>query len=219
MNRIQRVGRIIRKDFLLEWRQKYSFYGILLYLISAVFAIYMLQDAPDAEMWNAFYWIILLFVSVNAVAKSFLQESRQRNLYYYTLHHPVDIILSKLIYNVLLMLVMSLISYFLFIVLLGYPVQQSLYFMLLVVSGGISMGVLFTMLAAIASRAGGNSALIAILGFPLVVPQLILLSDLSKPLFMPMQVEAWWTFLAVLILLDILIITLSIILFPYLWSE
>jgi heme exporter protein B len=179
----------------------------------------MLQESPEGEVWNALYWLIILFVAVNAVAKSFLQESRHRNLYYYTLHHPRDIILSKLIYNVVLMMGMSLVAWFLFLVLLGDPAMQPGRFLLLVFSGGFSMALLFTLLAAIAGRAGGNSALIAILGFPLVVPQLILLSDLSRPLFTPMAVTNWWTFFGVLLLLDALIVALSLLLFPYLWKD
>ena len=216
---MHRVLTIIQKDIRLEWRQKYSLYGLLLYVVSAVFAIYMLQESPEGEVWNALYWLIILFVAVNAVAKSFLQESRHRNLYYYTLHHPRDIILSKLIYNVVLMMGMSLVAWFLFLVLLGDPAMQPVRFLLLVFSGGFSMALLFTLLAAIAGRAGGNSALIAILGFPLVVPQLILLSDLSRPLFTPMAVTNWWTFFGVLLLLDALIVALSLLLFPYLWKD
>jgi heme exporter protein B len=117
------------------------------------------------------------------------------------------------------MVLMSLITYFLFIFLLGNPAIRFARFLLVVVTGGASLAMLFTMLAAIANKAGGNSALIAILGFPLVVPQLILLADLSKPLFMTMLVTGWWQFFFVLLFLDFLIMILSIILFPYLWKE
>ncbi len=216
---MQKIIRIIEKDIRLEWRQKYSLYGLLLYLISSVFAIYMLQESPDGEVWNALYWLILLFVAINAVAKSFLQESKHRQLYYYTLHHPRDIIISKLTYNIVLMTSMSLVAFVLFMLLLGMPAMQAGKFILLAVCGGFSMAMLFTLLAAIAGRAGGNSALIAILGFPLVVPQLILLSDLSRPLFTPMAVSNWWTFFGVLLLLDLLIVALSLLLFPYLWKD
>lgn len=204
---------------LLEWRQKYSIYGLLLYLCSAIFAINVLQEKPEAEVWNSLFWIILLFVSVNAVAKSFLQEHKHRNIYYFTLNNPKEIIISKLIYNVVLMIFMSLVSYFLFTVLLGNPVMNAGKFILMVVLGGLSLSLLFTLLSAIASKAGGNSALIAILGFPLVIPQLILLADLSKPLFLTMMVTGWWKFFVVLIALDVLIVLLSVILFPYLWKE
>ena len=216
---INRILTLIKKDLVLEWRQKYSIYGLLLYLCSAIFAINVLQEQPEPEIWNTLFWIILLFVSVNAVAKSFLQEHKNRNIYYYTVHHPREIIISKLIYNVVLMTFMSLVSYLLFGVLLGNPVINFSKFMLMVIVGGISLALLFTLLSALASKAGGNSALIAILGFPLVIPQLILLADLSKPLFMTMLVVGWWKFFFVLIALDILVILLSVLLFPYLWKE
>ncbi len=215
----KRILKLIEKDLLLEWRQKYSIYGLLLYLCSAIFTINVLQEKPEPEVWNTLFWIILLFVSVNAVAKSFLQEHKNRNIYYFTVHHPKEIIISKLIYNVILMVVMSLISFLLFAVLLGNPVINFSKFMMMVMLGGLSLSLLFTLLSAIASKAGGNSALIAILGFPLVVPQLILLADLSKPLFMTMLVIGWWKFFIVLLALDLMVILLSIILFPYLWKE
>ena len=46
----------------------------------------------------------MLFTAVNAVAKSFMQESAGRQLYYYTLANPRDIMLSKIIYNIFIML-------------------------------------------------------------------------------------------------------------------
>ena len=219
LNSFQKIILLLKKDFLLEWRQKYSIYGLILYITSAVFAIKMLQDRPEGETWNVLFWIILLFVSINAVAKSFLQESKNRNLYYYTVHHPRDIIISKLIYNVVMMLMMSFIGLFLFMLLLGDPIVYFQQFLLMVITGGISLSLLFTTLAAIAGKAGGNSALIAILGFPVVIPQIILLSDLSKPLFVTLQVTGWWQFYGALILLDFLSIVLSIILFPFIWKE
>ncbi len=216
---IHKIWLLLKKDFLLEWRQKYSLYGVVLYITSTVFTIKMVQDNPDGEVWNALFWIVILFACINAVAKSFLQESKQRNLYYYSVHHPKDIIISKLIYNVILMLGMSLITLCLFILLLGNPSFNFFTFFGLSMIGGVSMALLFTTLAAIAGKAGGNSALIAILGLPIVIPQIILLADLSKPLFVNMAVSGWMQFLGVLLLLDVLIIILSIVLFPFIWKE
>ena len=114
-----RIVKLIKKDLLLEWRQKYSFYGILLYLASSIFLINLLAQQPEPEVWNVLFWVILLFVSVNAVAKSFLQESKSRQLYYYSIFSAQEVILAKLIYNILLMLLMSLVAYAFFIVLIG----------------------------------------------------------------------------------------------------
>ncbi len=216
---MSQILKLIRKDILLEWRKKYSFYGILLYLASAVFLINLLVSQPEANTWNVLFWIILLFVSVNAVAKSFLQENKARQLYYYTILNPRTVIISKLIYNGILMLIMSCIALGLFIIFLGNPSIHFGKFFMIILLGGLSLSMLFTLLSAIAGKAGGNSALIAILGFPIVIPQLMLLSDLSKPLLQPMLTEGWWQLFFVLLALDVLIILLSYILYPFLWKE
>lgn len=216
---ITRIWTILRKDLLLEWRQKYSVYGLILYLVSSVMAINLLQEKPEGTTWNSLYWLILLFVSVNAVAKSFLQENKARFIYYYTIHKPVEVILAKLVYNIVLMMGMSLLSYLLFTLILGYPVLNPAKFLLMVLSGGISLAMLFTMLSAIAGMAGGNSALIAILGFPLVVPQLILLSDLTQPLFELRALQGWWKYFGILVAMDLMLVVLSVVLFPFLWKE
>lgn len=73
---------LVKKDLLLEFRQQYTLYGILLYVASTIFVVYLSMGEPEDKVWNGLFWVIQLFVCVNAVAKSFLQESRGRMLYY-----------------------------------------------------------------------------------------------------------------------------------------
>ena len=98
---------LLKKDFLLEFRQKHTFFGILLYIASTIFVVYLTMGQPEGVVWNGMFWIIQLFICVNAVAKSFMQETRGRQLYMYTIASPQAIILSKIIYNVLLMLLIK----------------------------------------------------------------------------------------------------------------
>ena len=212
---------LIRKDILLEWRQKHTFFGVLLYIGCTVFATYMMNVNEQLEpaIWNALFWIIQLFTTVNSVAKSFLQEPPQRFRYYYTLVKPATFILAKIVYSVLLQLVMCLVSLFLFRLMLGNPVVQSGLFLLVALTGGISLSVVFTFLSAIAARAQQNSALMAILGFPIVIPVLMMLSKLAVKAVSPVYQPGWWSLLLVLLLLDVLVLVLGIILFPFIWQE
>src|ERR1700741_3583744 len=104
------VYALLKKDVLLELRQQHTFYGILLYVASTIFVLYLSVNNPEADTWNGLFWIIQLFVCINAVAKSFLQESRGRMLYFYSISGPKEFIISKLIYNAILMLLMSMLS-------------------------------------------------------------------------------------------------------------
>lgn len=215
------IATLLKKDLLLELRQQHTFYGILLYIASTVFVLYLsLPGSPEANTWNSLFWVIQLFVCVNTVAKSFLQESRGRMLYFYSIASPVEFILAKLLFNVVLMLVMSLVSLALFYIFLDNPVANGLQFAGIVLLGGISISLVFTLMSAIAARAQQNAALIAILGFPVILPQLLLLMRLSKAAFSEVFREGAVLQLAGLIsLLDLLVIALAAILFPYLWKD
>ena len=209
---------LFRKDVLLELRQQYSFYGILLYVGATIYVLFMVMNEPEAAVWNSLFWVIQLFVCINAVAKSFLQESRGRMLYFYSIASPRDFMLAKLLFNSLLMLIMSLLSLVLFTLFLGNPMEKAGQFVGLVVLGGWSLNLVFTFLAAIAARAQQNAAIMAILGFPIILPQLVLLIRLSKAAFAPlltMDPSA----IGLLVALDVLIILLSVILFPFLWKD
>ena len=104
MNTARHIFTLIKKDLLLEVRQQYSFYGILLYIMATIFVLYMTIREPEAKVWNGLFWIIQLFICINAVAKSFLQETRGRMLYFYSIVNPRDFILAKLVFNSVLML-------------------------------------------------------------------------------------------------------------------
>lgn len=216
----KRIFTLVKKDVLLEFRQKHTFYGILLYIASTIFVLYLSIDKPDANVWNGLFWVIQLFICVNAVAKSFLQESRGRMLYFYSIASPVEFIIAKILYNLVLMILMSLLSLFMFSVFLTNPVDNGLLFTGIVVLGGASISIVFTLMSAIAAKAQQNAALIAILGFPVILPQLLLLMRLSKAAFAEVFREgAVLKMVGLIGGLDILVIAMAVILFPYLWKD
>ena len=218
MNSTRHIYTLIKKDLLLEVRQQYSFYGILLYIIATIFVLYMTIREPEAKVWNGLFWIIQLFICINAVAKSFLQETRGRMLYFYSIVNPRDFILAKLVFNSVLMLLMSFLSILLFSLFLGNPVQKALPFIGLVLLGGWSLSLVFTFLSAIAAKAQQNAAIMAILGFPIIIPQLMLLMQLANTVFSDKTGIAFSTLLLI-VMLDVLVVMLAVILFPFLWKD
>ena len=212
--------RLFRKDLLLELRHPYAVYGVLLYVVSTVFVLYLTMDRPEAETWNGLFWVMLLFVCVNAVAKGFLQESRGRMLYYHTLTGPTSFVLSKTLYNVVLMAAMTLVTLLLFVAFLGKPTYDLMAFAGIGMLGGLGLSLTFTMLAAIASKAMQQASLMAILGFPVILPQLLLSMRLSKAAFAEAFQEGAVSQLVLLLLaLDCGILVLTLILYPYLWKD
>jgi heme exporter protein B len=215
----QEVRALILKDITLEWRQRYAFSGIMLYLAVTIFLVYISFIEMDPVVWVTMFWIILLFTAVNAVAKSFMQESSGRQLYYYSIAHPRAVILAKLIYNSGMMLLLATMGMLLYTMVNRSPISQIPYFVMVVLLGSVSFGLAFTMMSAIASKANQSVALMAILSLPFIIPVLLLLIKLTQTAllnhveFFPLQD------FVLLFSLDVIMVVMAVLLFPYLWRE
>jgi heme exporter protein B len=99
-------------------------------------------------------------------------------------------------------------------------VSDALLFLGISLLGGVSLSLVFTIMSAIAAKAQQNAALIAILGFPVILPVLLLLMQLSKVAFAEVFREGAVLQLTGLVLgMDVLVIALALVLFPFLWKE
>ena len=96
--------------------------------------------------------------------------------------------------------------------------QKAGSFIGLVLLGGWSLSLVFTFLAAIAAKAQQNAAIMAVLGFPIIVPQLLLLMRVSNAAFAPLLTIPIGSVL-MLVALDLLVIMLAVIPFPFLWKD
>ena len=215
----QEVGILIKKEFMLEWRQKYALGGIVLYVFSTVFIVYLsfIQVGPKA--WNTLFWIIILFISVNAITKSFIQENGSRELYYYTIANPLAIILSKIIYNCGLLFMLSVLSYSIFSLVVGNPVKNAYEFWIALFLSSIGFSIAFTFISAIASKASNSSTLMAILAFPVIIPILMTLLKLSANALGLIQDTSVWKDISILLAIDLILLALTFVLFPYLWRD
>ena len=223
MNLTKEITILIKKEFLLEWRQKYAINGILLYVASTVFVCYLSIGIKTSKIspltWNAILWIVILFTAVNAVAKSFIQESKGRLLYYYSIASPQAIILSKIIYNTALMLLLSSVAFLFYSVVLGNPVQDKWLFFFNILTGSVGFATAFTMISAIASKANNTGSLMAVLGIPVIIPMLLQLMKVSKNAIDGLSPSVSYDELIILMALNVMMVALSYILFPYLWKS
>ncbi len=216
----KQVWALLRKELQLEWRQRYAIGGILLYVVATVVVVYMsLGQAVGGAVWGALFWVVILFASVNAVAKSFMQENQERQLYYYLLASPSAIIVSKTLYNVGLLQLISLLAWGVFVVVLGYPIVQSVLFGLTVFLGALGFAIAFTFVSAIAAKAQQSATLMAILSFPVIIPILLVLLRLTKIAANLMVDTAYYQDVVMLLSIDAILFSLVLILFPYLWRD
>lgn len=216
---IQKLRWLIYKDLQIDWRTKYPIAGIMLYITSLIITSYLsFTGFIDPETWNALFWLILLFISINAVAKSFSQEE-DRSLYYYYLIKPEHIIVSKLIYYSLYQLILLIIALSIYSLFLGFPVKTGSAFFVNLLIGSLGLSSAFTMVSSISSKTNNNAVMMAILGFPVIIPILILSISNSQILVLGGSWADIKGNLITLLSVNVIIIAFTYILFPYTWKS
>jgi heme exporter protein B len=208
------------KEVKLELKQRYVLNGILLYLVSTIFVTYLAFNGTiTPETWNSLFWIILLFVAVNGISKSFIQENPARHLYYYTIASPEAVVISKIIYNLMLMSILSVLALAVFILLMGNMIVNPVLFVSALILGSLGLSSILTMIAAIASRASNNFSLMAILSFPIILPLLMTLMKVSASALTNNNWSGNVPLLIILLVINVAVILLAVLLFPYLWRD
>jgi heme exporter protein B len=214
-----KIYALIKKELLLEWRQRYAISGILLHVTAMVFVVYLSLKIINPPTWNAIFWLILLFSSIGAVAKSFISESTGQSIYYYSIAKPSDVIIAKLIYNGLLMTVLTAVCLIVYTTLVGNFAQNIRYYILSLWFGSMGFSAAFTLLSAISAKASNSNGLMPVLSFPLIIPTIMVAIKTSKKAMDGIDVSLITPDLLVLLAINALIVGLAYVLFPFLWRD
>lgn len=211
---------MIHKELLIEWKQKYAFNGLMLYVASMVIVIALsFGQILGPIAWNVLYWIMILFASINAVGKSFLAEEAGQQKYVYSLAHPSAIILGKMIYNLLLLLLVAMLTMGLFVLIGNIEIGSPGKLIGLAAAGSAALAANLTLVAAVASKAENRSTLLAVLSFPIIIPVLMLLIRLSSEAIAPtgtgLDLDSFFFLMGITVVLAVL----SVILFPFVWRD
>mgnify|MGYP000288565279 FL=1 len=180
---INEIRVLVKKEIQMEWRQKYAIHGLLLYLASTIFVCYLSfkakQQAINHITWNTLFWLIILFMAVNAIGKSFTQESKQRNIFYYSIVSPEAVIYSKIFYNALVMIGISFVGILFYSWVMGNPVGNLPLYLISLLLGSIGFSATLTMVAGIAAQGENSATLMSVLSFPIIIPLLLILLKLN----------------------------------------
>lgn len=214
---------LIRKEFILELRRKSVIAGLGLYLFSLIFICYLTfnlkQNSISPFTWSALFWLTILFSVVNSVAKSFIGEKKGVFIYLYTVASPQQIILSKIVYNSLLCLIITLAGYGLFSVFIFNPVQDQLIFFAVLFLTAVGFSTSLSLISGIAAKANNSNVLMAVLSFPVVISILLMAIRATKNSLDGIERAASTDELLNLVAINFIAGTLGYILFPYIWRS
>ena len=219
---LKNIFTILYKDYRIELSQSHLFFSVVLYLLSSIYIIYIAFQPlgiSNVETWVSIFWVIILFAAITVVSKSFFQESYKRNYYYYYLFTPDELIFSKLIYNFIFLFFVSIFSFIFFSFFIGNIIQSSIFFVTLLLLGSLSISNCLTLVSAIGYQVKNNSIIISVLSFPVIIPILLILIKISKLSSLEFSFNLIQDDIYLLILLNIIMISITKVLFNFLWRN
>lgn len=222
---LNEIKAVLYKEIILEWKQKYALNGLLLY-VACMIVVITLSFMDKAQVinlspltWSVLFWLILLFVAIHVVAKSFIGEQDGQLLYLYGLANPVAVFLAKMLYNSVLLIIIGMISGFFYLLLTQQNVQNTGLFLLTIASGGFALAANMTLVSAIASKAENKNVLLAVLSFPLTIPVLINVIKLTRQALEGFTLADNLNRVLMVTGIGIVLSLVSLILFPFIWRD
>lgn len=210
---------IIKKELVLEIREKYRFLSSIIYLVAICFVIYKVFGSLEGPTKMALFWLIFLFTAINIVGESFSFQGQKRKLNYYQLYDPVALFLGKLFFSLIKLILAGLILIGLQTMLSGQPLLGPVMFFKAFLLSAVGLGVILNLISAISAYSDNQNVLVSIMSLPVVIPILLLamrVSLISERFFVDTAVDRYLLMIGGI---DLLLLSLSLIFIPLIWKS
>jgi heme exporter protein B len=176
---LKSVFAIVKKDLTVEFRTKHTinsmllFAGITLLVFSYVVGLYV-KSVPD--IGPAILWLILIFTGMMGLSRAFVREKELGTLEGLKLSpvSPEEILTGKIIYNFILMLVVTIIVFPLFIVFLNFPIKGGVALALFLLTlGNLGFVIVGSAISVVVMNARARELLLPVVMFPVLFPVIL----------------------------------------------
>ncbi|UNC92957.1 heme exporter protein CcmB [Candidatus Contubernalis alkaliaceticus] len=221
-NWIKQAYALLGKDVRVEFRTKYALNSFLMFALTTLvlvsFAVgpYIL----DEILHSALIWIIIFFSAMAGLARSFVSEQEKGTVYALKLSAiPETVYFGKFIYNFVLLFFVMIIVIPSYIFFLSPPVGNPGLLILVLLLGGLGLAATTTILAAMVSQANVKGNLLPVLAFPVLLPLLISAINGTRLALEGFPLGEARAELQILFSFFMIMITVSLMLFSFVWED
>lgn len=218
----QNVIEIFKKELKGEFRTKYVLNSLLMFvLISVAIIRFAIGDEKlDEDIATGLLWVVIFFASVSSLARTFIKEQDKDTVNALKLSSiPEAVLIGKMMFNLVLSYLTGFLTLILFVLIMDYEVGNILGFILIFLIGIKGLVISLTIIASIISKANSKGTLFPVLAFPILIPLLVAVIHASKLFASGAQISALVDEFIVIICYIIVVFTVSIMLFKFIWEE
>ncbi|MCX7909762.1 MAG: heme exporter protein CcmB [Ignavibacteria bacterium] len=214
---------IAYKDLQIEFRNRYTITTTILFtLISTTIVNFSIPtNLIETQIYSGMLWIVIFFASMTGMVRSFVSEEEKGTVLLLKLiSNPYSVFFGKFLFNLLISLLVNITTILMFLVF--FDKVRILYFHLFVLTlfvCGIGIAGCSTIIGAIVAKANVKGALFPILSLPILIPLLMVGIEATQYSIIGKDAEMVLQNNLVIIAYVGLLITLSSLLFEFVWKE
>lgn len=210
------------KEWRCELRTRYALNTLGLFAFTTLVVTSMslgplgIARAQGSAVLPVLLWLILLFSVAAGLPRAFIQEEESQTATALRLTAtPSALFCGKLLYCLTLVMALELLVTPLYVMLMSLTVENPGLLVATLAAGGFGLAAGSTLVAAIIAQARSKGTLFSVMAFPILLPLLLLVVELTRSAF---QGDAGGVALSQLLLYDASVSVAGLMLFPVVWN-
>ncbi|MGC8748293.1 MAG: heme exporter protein CcmB [Candidatus Kapaibacteriota bacterium] len=211
------------KDLRIEFRNRYTITTTILFtLVSTTIVNFSIPtQLIQTPVYSGMLWIVIFFASMTGMMRVFVsEEEKGTTLLLKMLSTPYAVFFGKFAFNFLISILVNLTSILMFLLFFDkIAIKYFHLFSLTLFTSGIGIAGCSTIIGAIVSRANVKGALFPILSLPILIPLLMVGIEATQLAIMGKDVGLVLQDNVLIVSYSGLLITLSSLIFDFVWKE
>ncbi|HMQ69259.1 MAG TPA: heme exporter protein CcmB [Ignavibacteria bacterium] len=213
---------VFKKDLISELRTRYALNALIMFVLVSISIIRFAigEEKVENEILSGLLWIVIFFSASGGLSRTFVKEEEKETSV--ALKMSVDssgVFTGKLLFNFVLTLILNFLITVLFIMITDYEIKNLWGFILVIGIGNIGLVSASTIIAAIISKANSKGTLYPVLSFPVLIPLLVTVINATKLSAAGAETVILYEEFVILISYSIVVTTVSLMLFKYVWED
>ncbi|HUI31125.1 MAG TPA: heme exporter protein CcmB [Candidatus Acidoferrales bacterium] len=214
---------VFTKDLYGELRTRYALNALIMFVVVTLSIVLFSTtgETVSPSLSAGILWIIIFFAAMSGLSRSFVsEEERGTTMTLQLWVKPTSVLLGKLAFNALLIYVLNaMITTAYLLTMPTFTIQSPVIFLLTILIGSFGLASASTFIAAIISKANSKGTLYPVLSFPILLPLLMSVIDATRLSVEGAPVASAADDLKIMISYAVVVTTVSILLFDFVWRD
>ncbi|MDP3150782.1 MAG: heme exporter protein CcmB [Ignavibacteria bacterium] len=214
---------LFKKDLASELRTRYAINSLVMFIVVTISVIlFSIGNEKISDFLSGgLFWVVIFFSAMSGLSRAFVsEEERGTTLTLQLIASPTTIFSGKLLFNLILVFAMNIVIALLYSALFeAFVIKNLSLFLYAFILGNIGIAIASTLIASIIAKASSKGTLYPVLSFPILLPLMLTLIDLTKQAMDTTTFSSSYVELAILGCYDVVMIAVSFMLFDFIWKD